>query len=391
MVKADYWGEPERFEGEALICVLGSIEDPRLDRRKLYPLKELLLVAISAMLCGAESFRDFEEFGEARLVFLRRYLPFANGIASHDTFARVFSLMEPKTFANSLLTWFQSLLPGDEKQIAIDGKTLRRSFDKAKARSAIHVVSAFASNARLVLAQYKVEEKSNEIDAIPEVLSLLDLKGKIVSIDAMGCQRAIAEKIVKKKADYVLALKGNQGILHEQASTLFELELSKPASRCVFDFCEELDKGHGRIETRRCWATDDLRCIERREAWAGLKSLVRVESLRENSGKTTTGKITREIRYYISSLPPNAKQLLSAVRSHWAIENSLHWVLDVTLREDECRIRIKNAPENMATLRRCTTNILQKVKTKNDSIKRMRKRAGWDDATLSRFLGEVAS
>lgn len=377
--------EKEKFEGLSFLGHLSAIEDPRIERHKLYPLEEIFLVAFCCVLCGGESFQDLEDFGNLQVDFLKGYLPFSNGIPSHDTYARVFSLLDPKEFGNCLLKWAEALRScGQEGVIAIDGKTLRHSFNKAKGQSALHIVSAFASHTRLVLGQVKVQDKSNEITAIPELLKMLDIRHATVTIDAMGCQKEIANQIKEQKAEYVLALKGNQGDLKESVETFFKLESENNFKDVSVNSYQEVDKDHGRIETRKCIVTGDISCIENPQDWNGIRSIIMLQCLRDMRDKQT-----RETRYYISSLPPDPQKILHAIRAHWSIENTLHWTLDVTFREDDSRIRVKNAPENMAILRRFTLNILQKVKQKGDSIKRMRKKAGWNNKALAAFLEAV--
>lgn len=365
------------------LCHFDELEDPRIDRKKLYPLTEILFVVICASICGAQSWRDFVTFGEEKLDYLRRFLPFDNGIPSKNTYARVFSILNPDEFKKCFISWIQSFQQALGNLIAIDGKTLRKSFDKANQQSAIHMVSAFASASKLVLGQQKVDEKSNEITAIPKLLELLSLAGMIVSIDAMGTQKEIANQIIDKKADYVLALKGNQSTLHDDIRLFLEAEIGKTKDSKITDSYEEIDKGHGRIEHRICYVSDQIHWLEQREQWRNLKTIIVVES-HVSVGKHTT----TEQRYFISSLSANAKQIAEAIRSHWSVENSLHWILDVTLREDDSRVRKDHAPENMAMVRHIILNMLQntKKKFKDMSIRRLQKKAGWGDSTLDMIL-----
>lgn len=360
-----------------------ELEDPRIDRKKLYPLTEILFVVICASICGAQSWRDFVTFGEEKLDYLRRFLPFENGIPSKNTYARVFSILNPDEFKKCFISWIQSFQQALGNLIAIDGKTLRKSFDKANQQSAIHMVSAFASASKLVLGQQKVDDKSNEITAIPKLLELLSLTGMIVSIDAMGTQKEIANQIIDKKGDYVLALKGNHSTLHDDIRLFLEVEIGKTKDSKITDSYEEIDKGHGRIEHRICYVSDQVDWLEQRKQWRNLKTVIMVES------HVSIGEHkTIEQRYFISSLPAHAKQIAEAIRSHWAVENSLHWVLDVTLREDDSRVRKDHAPENMAMVRHIILNMLQntKKKFKDMSIKRLQKKAGWGDSTLDMIL-----
>ena len=284
-------------------------------------------------------------------------------------------------FGECFIQWVKSIQEVVPELISIDGKTLRRSFDKAHSKSAIHLVSAFASESRLALAQVKVDEKSNEITAIPALLNLLAIKDAIITTDAMGCQKEIAHLITEKMGYYVLALKGNQGNLHEQVKDFFQLEQKNEFKDLKHDYHSEYDKGHGRIEHRECWTTNQIDWIEGNKDWVGLSSIAMVKSKRIIRDKETT-----ETRYYLSSLAPNAQLIARSVRAHWSIENSLHWTLDVTLNEDASRIRALNAPENMAIIRRISLNLLQKAKPKDMSIKGLRKGAGWSKRILEDVL-----
>lgn len=368
----------------AFLCHFDDLEDPRIDRKKLYPLVEILFIVLCGSICGAQSWRDFVTFGEEKLDYLQRFVPLDNGIPSKNTFARVLSSLDPEGFKRCFIAWVQSFQLAIKEVIAIDGKTLRKSFDTASGQSAIHMVSAFASATKLVLGQQKISDKSNEITAIPKLLDLLALDGKIVSIDAMGTQKNIAKKIRQKKADYVLALKGNHSTLHDDIRLFLSSEIAKTKSSKIVDIYEEFDKGHGRIEQRICYVSDQLEWLKQRSDWADLRTIAMVESQ-----VTTGGKTTREQRYFISSLPPDAKQVAESIRSHWAIENSLHWVLDVTLREDDSRVRKDNAPENMAMVRHMILNMLRnakKTEKKDMSLKRLQKKAGWGESALDKIL-----
>lgn len=371
----------------AFLYHFDNLEDPRIDRKKLYPLSEILLIVLSGSVCGTQSWRDLVLFGTEKLDYLRRFLPYKHGVPSKNTFARVLSALDPIAFKSCVIAWIQSFQLALREVIAIDGKTLRKSFDKASEQSAIHMVSAFATSAKLVLGQEKVHDKSNEITAIPKLLDLLSLEGSIVSIDAMGTQKKIADKIREKKADYVLALKGNQSSLHDDIRLFLSAEIQKKrdgSSNKIADFYEDVDKGHGRIEKRSCYVTNRIEWLEQRNEWRDIKTIAAVESITHIGEKSLS-----EIRYFISSLPANAKEIAEAIRSHWAIENSLHWVLDVTLGEDNSRIRKKNAPENMAMVRHIVLNLLRGAKGKfgkDISLKGLQKKAGWGDSTLDTIL-----
>jgi predicted transposase YbfD/YdcC len=363
----------------------GVLNDPRIERSKLYPLSEILFVVLTGSICGAESWRDFVLFGKEKLDFMRQHYPFEHGIPSKNTFARVLAALDTEAFKQCFIEWVKSLQTILNEVIAIDGKTLCNSIDKVCGTSAIHMVSAFATGARLVLAQQKVDEKSNEIVAIPKLLDLLDLKGQIVTIDAMGTQKAIAKQIHDKGGDYVLALKGNQGTLNDDVRLFLETELKKAASTVITDCYEETDKGHGRIEMRRCVVSNQIDWLTQKEQWAGLKTIAMIAETQEIKGKKST-----EHRFFISSLPADAKQISSAVRAHWLIENGLHWTLDVVFNEDNSRVRKDNAGENMAIIRHITLNMLNNAKKsfKNVALKALRKKAGWGNETLAFILNQ---
>jgi predicted transposase YbfD/YdcC len=323
-----------------------------------------------------------ELFGETKYEWLKQFLELPNGIPSHDTFGRVFSIISPVEFQRSFLNWVQVISKSIEKEVvAIDGKTSRRSYDKSKGKDAIHMVSAWATANRVVLGQVKTEDKSNEITAIPELLDVLALKGCIVTIDAMGCQKNIASGIIDKEADYLLALKGNQETLHKDIKLFFQDCKETNFKDTKHDFQETIEGDHGRIETRRCWAVSDIEWLEGKADWKGIKSIVMIESEREIGEK-----ITSETRYYISSLIDNARLFSDSVRKHWGIENSLNWVLDVAFREDECRIRKGYAAENFAVLRHIALNLVREEKSIKRGVKGKRLKAGWDNDYLSKII-----
>jgi len=360
---------------------VSGIDDPRIERCKLHPLPEIFLATLCGVIGNAEGWQDIEDFAKAKLEVLRGYLPYVNGAPSDDTLRRVFRALDADAFGACFMAWVKTLraLP-EASVIALDGKTSRGSRDGDA--SPLHLVSAFATQARLVLGQTAVAEKSNEITAIPELLDLLDIKGHIITIDAMGTQKDIATKIVERGADYVLALKGNQSTLHDDVRLFFEHTPSDmlPATH------EETDKGHGRIEVRKCSVTSDIAWLKENHDWCGLASVVRIESTRIMGDKTTF-----ETRYYISSLPPDPERLLHVVRSHWAIENSLHWVMDMTLGDDASRIRKDHAPMNLAIIKHTALNLLQQARQKRQSVRRLRNNAGWDATTLRRILAYTNS
>lgn len=368
---------------EAFEDCFEELQDPRIDRKKLYPLQELLFVVLCGAICGAESWRDYVLFGNARLDFLREYFAYAQGIPSKNTFARVFSALDPERFRVCFMQWVKGLQKGWTGVVAIDGKTLRGSHDAAAGKSAIHMVSAFAAQARLVLGQQKVDEKSNEITAIPALLELLDVTAQTVTIDAAGCQKAIAQNIQDKNAHYVPALKGNQGTLNKEVRLFLETEVAKTASNAIEDIFEESDAGHGRIETRKCFVSSELDWLSQKPQWAGLNTVAMIEETCERGGKVST-----ERRFFISSLPADARCIAHAVRAHWAIENNLHWSLDVVFNEDKCRVRKGHAPQNMAIMRHFVMNMLNgaKAQHKGVGIKALRKKAGWGNSTLRQIL-----
>lgn len=364
----------EDFKTVHFLDYFSKVEDPRIDRHKLYPLDEIFLTALCAVICGSESWEDIEDFGKAKIDLLRQYLPFQNGTPSHDTFARVFSLINPKHFKECFREWVSSLQKNLKEVISIDGKTLRGSFDRESDQNPIHIVSAFASNTRLVLGQEKVEVKTNEITAIPKLLETLFLKGAIVTIDAMGCQKSIAKKIAEKGGNYILALKKNHGDLYEEVETFFKDNVD-------ISFSESCDKGHGRIEIRKCFVSQDISWLKGYENWESLTSIVKVESTRIIKEKETV-----ETRYYLSSLNESSEEHSSAIRNHWIIENSLHWVLDVTFNEDKCRIRKGNGPENMAIVRHTALNLIRQNEDSKTSLKRRKRRAMYSDQYLKDIL-----
>jgi predicted transposase YbfD/YdcC len=371
-----------------LIECFSDLPDPRVERTRAHKLIDILVIAICAVICGAEGWDDMVVFAKAKREWLDERLELPNGIPSADTFRRVLARLDPKALQACFLKWTQGIHKLTEGEvISCDGKTLRHSFDNASGMAAIHMVSVWATRARLVLGQVKVEEKSNEIPAVPALLALLDIKGCIVTTDAMSCQRATAAQIITQGADYVLAVKDNQPTLSAAIQSRFTYLDEHPFEKEVVDFkvCTLHDKGHGRFETRQCelitlQAKDPFWCDIQKE-WAGLRSLARITCTRQIGDKTT-----QEVRYFINSIHGDAKQVLRAVRQHWGIENSLHYVLDVSMDEDACRIRKDNGADTFAVLRHVALNLLSQEKTCKRGIKARQKQAGWDNDYLSKVL-----
>jgi predicted transposase YbfD/YdcC len=450
-----------------------NIEDPRSNRNQLHSVAEILLVTLCAVICGADGWQDVENFGKSKINYLRCYLDYNNGVPSDDTIRRFYRNINPLEFEKLFREWVGTLAKGaDIKVIAIDGKSSRHSFDGEG--NMLHVVSAFATEARIVLGQEKVDEKSNEITAIPKMLAWLDVRGHIITVDAMGCQHAIADQITQKEGDYIFSLKGNQGTLSDNVQLYFEDKKLDITSHCI-----DYDKGHGRIDTRECWVVSDTEWLrELHPNWQTINSIIRIESTREmkfkgykyrpmyenaavlemeeigfalkkdelflhiqgtepvlvspkaadegidlalydkikeallaksatldltsddknrvanfmSKNRLTHYTLSKESRYYISSLKDfTAERMLKAIRSHWGIENTLHWVLDMSFNEDYSRIRKENAPHVMAIIRHIALNLLQQAKTARQSIKGLRKMAGWDDDTLDLVISKKSS
>ena len=364
-----------------------DIEDPRVQGRCDYPLIEVITIAICASIAGAEGWTDMETFGKSKEDWLKQFLVLETGIPSHDTFGDVFGMIDGEEFQRSFMRWVERVFTVTEGQVvAIDGKTARRSHDKAIGKDAIHMVSAWAKANGIVLGQRKVDDKSNEITAIPELLDLLSITGCIVTIDAMGCQKKIAQKIRDKQADYLLSVKDNQGHLHQDIEDWFTYADQVDFKDIAHDYHKQVNKGHGRVEIRECWLIADpiaFEYIRHYEGWADLKAIVRVKRERR-----LADKVQQESVYYITSLDADAQKILQATRQHWSIENSLHWVMDVTFREDEMRIRKGNSSQNMVVLRHIALNILKKDKSKG-SLKQKRYKATLDDTFLLKLLEQV--
>jgi predicted transposase YbfD/YdcC len=353
-----------------------ALTDPRVDRSKEHLMEEIIFITIAAVICGAETWNDIENYGKAKESWLRQYLQLPNGIPSHDTFNRFFSALDPNEFEQAFLSWIKDISElTDGDVISIDGKSLCGS-RAGDSKRAVHIVSAWSKANQLSLGQVKVDEKSNEITAIPKLLNVLVIKGCLVTIDAMGCQREIAGKIIEKEADYLLAVKGNQGCLEEDVERT--VRFTKPASEWI-----EEDFGHGRIEQRKCTLYPDLSFIDNAAAWENLTAIVKIEATRYTK---SSGKEEKEVRLYITSSKENAEVIGKGVRSHWGIENNLHWQLDVSFNEDDSRKREGYAAQNFSMLNRIALNLIKHEQSKKRSVKGKRLDAGWNNEYLLKIL-----
>ncbi len=362
-----------------------DLPDPRQRAKVLYPLDEVLLLCLLAVLAGAETITDMARFGDKKLALLRRFRPFRDGTPAHDHLGDILASLDAEAFRRCFAAWVASLTgaPADvvaQDVIAIDGKTSRRSGGKSRGAPPLHMVSAFAARQRLVLGQVAVAEKSNEIVAIPKLIDMMDIEGAVVTLDAMGCQRHIAQAILDKNADYVLALKGNQGTLRADVDLFVAEQRANGFKDATISRDETVDADHGRIETRTTTVIHDLAWLRQRHGWPGLNGVVVIDSRRE-----INGKIERETRLYITSLTLPAHSLGAIVRSHWAIENSLHWVMDMVFRDDECRVRTHNAPANFTTIKHIALNLTRRAPGR-DSLRLKRKIAAWDDHFLATLI-----
>jgi predicted transposase YbfD/YdcC len=371
--------------GPRLAQYLGEIEDPRVERNKRHKLLDIMVLTVCAVICGCETWQEIAEYGRLKRRWLKRFLELPNGIPSHDTIRRLFIRLEAEELQRCFLKWVEAVRQHTQGEVvSIDGKTLRRSLDGAKGKPAIHMVSAWAHANGMVLGQRKTDEKSNEITAIPELLKLLQLKGCVVTIDAIGCQAALAKQIVEKKADYVLAVKANQPNLHEQLKWFFnDIDLNTDLADGLVDYHRTLEKDHGRIESRECLVSSELDWDKQLKEWPGLKSIAMVRATRTIGSNTTV-----QLRYYLSSLEADAEQLCRVVRAHWGIENSLHWVLDMSFREDESRMRAGNSAQNFAVMRHIALNLVKRDTSSKASLKARRKACGWNDQYLEALLFE---
>jgi predicted transposase YbfD/YdcC len=366
----------------SIIEHFSALPDPRILLKTRHNLVDIVTMALCAVIAGADDWVEIAAYAKAKQAWFKGFLQLPGGIPSHDTFGRVFALLDPDPFGRCYIDWLRALVNIPDEVVAVDGKTLRRSHDRSHGKSAIHMVNAWAVHHGLVLGQVKTEAKSNEITAIPELLKLLDLKGSVVTIDAMGCQKEIAKQIVEQGADYVFSLKGNQGNLHKEVALLFEDAKENGFKDLAHDSFTTVDGDHGRIETRRYTTVAEVEWFEERGKWAKLTSFGMIESEREMDGHTTV-----ETRYFISSLPSDAKRFAAAARGHWGVENSLHWSLDIAFREDDSRVRSGHAPENLAIIRRLALNLIKRDPQRKIGVKASRKRAGWDMDYIKNLLG----
>ena len=370
---------------DSLLQHFEGLQDPRAARARRHELLDILVIAVCGVICGADTWVDIAEFGLAKQEWFEQFLHLPNGIPSHDTFGRVFARLDPEQFQGCFLAWAAAMREASGgKLVALDGKTLRRSHDQARGQSALHLVSAWSTENHLVLGQQKVAGHSNEITALPALLGMLALEGCTVTIDAMGTQKEIAGRVREQGADYVLALKGNQGRLYEEVQDSFRLGHGEGFQGTAHDRYESVNGGHGRIERRRYWTIWDpehIAYLDPGGEWAGLRSIGMVEAERR-----VGEKVTVERRYYLSSLCGQAREFAEAARGHWGIENGLHWVLDVAFREDESRVRTGNAAENLALLRRIALNLLRQEKTRKVGVKAQRLKAAWSEDYLLKVL-----
>src|ERR671932_1150974 len=369
-------GEERIMSIESLVRHLSAVGDPRCQGKIDHRLIDILVIAVCAVIACAESWDDIALYGRSKLAWLRTFLELPNGIPSHDTFRRVFMLIDPDAFEAGFTAWAGSLIAGfDREVVAVDGKTIRRSFDRGREQSPLHVVSAWASTQGLVLGQRCVDGKSNEITAVPELLDQLVLANSIVTLDAMGCQTAIAERILARGGDYLLTLKGNHPLAHAAVVQHFDKHCFRRGAPGRAS-CDAFDETHGRLVRRRVFASTQAAALEALGAWPGLRTVLAVETIRSVNG---TGTVEAEIRYFLSSCCDDHTVLVQAIRRHWTIENGLHWVLDVTFREDDSRVRDRIAARNLAILRKIAINLMGRDRSAGASMRARRKQAAWND------------
>ena len=366
-----------------LLRAFAELEDPRVDRTRKHSLSDMLVIAICAVICGADGWVQIAEFGRCKLDWFKTFLDLPNGIPSHDTFGRVFARLDPKNFEACFSKWINALATASRgRLVAVDGKTIRRSLDVANGKAAIHMVSAWCQANRMVLGQLATDAKSNEITAIPKLLKLLDIEGAVVTTDAAGCQKKIAKQIIDQGGDYILQLKANQAGLHDEVVKLFDQCLRDDCYGIAYTTAATTNGGHGRIEERRIWATSEVGWFAERDKWKGLHSFIRVEAKRTLDGQTSS-----EYRYYISSLSAkDPERLLTYIRDHWSVENNLHWSLDISFADDHRRIRKGHGAENFARLSRIALNLLNAQTQHKVGVKTKRLCCGWSQDYLFRVL-----
>ncbi|MCU0589083.1 MAG: ISAs1 family transposase [Syntrophobacteraceae bacterium] len=372
----------EQCVGKSIQEHFSSVSDPRILLKTRHKLIDVIVITLCAIIAGADDWVEIAAFGREKEKWFKTFLELPNGIPSHDTFGRIFSLINPEEFGKCFVNWIRSAFPivGTDI-IALDGKTARHSHDRANGKPPIHMVSAWTVGNRLVLGQVKTEDKSNEITAIPELLKTLDINGCIVTTDAMGCQKQIARQIVDQGADYLFSLKGNQGNLHKEVELLFQDGKKNDYKDLPHETYTTVEGGHGRVETRKYTVTNDVDWFGEKSKWKKLSTFGMVESTREIGDQTT-----QETRYFISSLPLNAERFAEAARKHWGVENGLHWCLDISFREDDSRVRSGHAPENLAIIRRFALSLIKQDTHRKIGVKASRKRAGWSNEYLLRLL-----
>jgi predicted transposase YbfD/YdcC len=371
-----------------LLRLFRDMPDRRVLGKVSHKLHDILVITVCAVICGLEHWTQIEDFGRANEQWFKTFLDLPNGIPSHDTFGKVFSFLDPDEFERRIQKWIHALVGSGTqgKHIAIDGKTLRKSFDTASKKTAVHMINAYVHENHAVFGQVRVEGKTNEITSIPRLLEMLQLKQATVTIDAMGCQKDIAKRIVARQGHYVFSLKGNQGMLHEDVQTFMD-DLITRGSVASSDYYETIEKSHGRIEIRKCWTCWDIGWLIQRHPWAGLSSIAAVECTR-----TLQEQTRRERRYFISSHSgQQAQKMATLIRNHWRVENELHWTLDVSFNEDQCRVRVENAAENLSRIRRISLIVLKNDTTCKLGIKSKRAKAGYDRNYLLTLLGFKAN
>ena len=370
---------------EALINQFAQLEDPHCDWRVEHKLIDILVIAVCAVIGEAESFEDIALYGRCKRDWLQRFLELPGGIPSHDTFRRVLMLIDPDCFERCFLGWVRAVFQPDAaapRQIAIDGKTVRRSFDRKHGCSPLHLVSAFATEQGLVLAQRAVANKGGELAVLPDLLDGLDLRGCLVSLDALACQPAVAERVVSRGGDYLITLKGNQKKTHAEVKDWFAAHAFAPGAP-LRPCCDAFDQSHGRLVRRRVFVCPEAARLEALQAWPGLHTVLAIETIRSVNG---SGRIEAEVRYFLSSCSDDPAVLVTAIRRHWSIENNLLWVLDVTFREDDSRVRERTAARNLAVLRKIALNLLAADQATRTSVRGRRKKAAWNDAYMHRLI-----